>query len=185
MRFIMLTIIIAFLASGCSMNRTVTDQEKNAQELDPTKNHLSKEDPEWDSRLGYVHYTRGQVANQKKQEISSFDRNQLADQIARLVLQNSGFEQVAALVTDREVLIAYQKNERLTDEQAADIAKQTAYTLLPRFFEVYVSHNENHIRSIHSLHLSTTNDSIDNQTLQQIIVEMKRYPQGLDKTKTE
>ncbi|GGB36538.1 hypothetical protein GCM10011409_12450 [Lentibacillus populi] len=107
----------------------------------------------------------------------------MADMITRLILRNEGFDEVATLVTDEEVLIAYQKNDNLDDRTAADIASKTAKSTMPGFFDVYVSDNGTLMNDIQSLHNSSaTNKNYDN-TIEQIINEMNKSPQGRDDNK--
>ena len=173
-------IMVLITMTACGMDNPKTDQDKIAEELDPTRNKETPVDPEWDSRLGYVNYTKDQFKNEAdRNEAIKMDRNNMADTIARIILRNDGFEEIATLVTDEEVLIAYDKNDEiLTDEAAAELAKKSAESVTPRFFDVYVSNNPALIPNIQSLHNSTTKRSNYDNTLEQIISEMEKSPQG-------
>jgi len=103
---------------------------------------------------------------------------EMADMITRIILQYEGFDEVATLVTDEEVLIVYDRNDEMEDENAADIARKTAVSLMPGFFDIYVSDNEALINDIQSLHNSTTNNQNYDNTIDNIISEMKKSPQG-------
>src|SRR5699024_269517 len=101
----------------CGMDNPKTDQDKIAEEVDPTRNKETPVDPEWDSRLGYVNYTKDQFKNEAdRNEAIKMDCKYIADTTARIILRNDGFEEIAKLVTDEEVLNAYDKNDGiLTD----------------------------------------------------------------------
>jgi len=176
-----IALISLLIVSGCGMNKPKTDEDKIAEELNPTRNKDSTIDPEWEKRLGYVNYTKDQFDDEPdRDEIVRMDRNKMADTIARIILQNSeSFDEVATLVTDKEVLIAYDKNDHLSDEDAVDLAKKSAMSVVPRFFDIYVTDNPSLIPDIQSLHNTTTQDRSHGNTLEQIISEMeKQTPQN-------
>lgn len=171
-------VFILLTVAGCNLDQTQNEQDKIAEELDPARNGQPPRDPEWDNRLGYVNYTKDQFEQDPEQSHMDLDRNQMADSIARIILQHEAFDEIATLVTDREVLIAYEKNDTLTEDEAADFAKKSASSITPRFFDIYVSDNPVLIPQIHSLHNSTTKESDYDNTLEQIISEMKQSSQG-------
>lgn len=105
------------------------------------------------------------------------DREAMARIINKLLLQNGSFQETATLVTDRNVLIAYQKTEDLDENKAAEIARKTAESVMPRYYHVYVSGKPQHMRDLHSLHNSKTTEDIQ-ATEDKIIKEMKTEPQG-------
>ena len=155
--------------------REGTMQERNriVDELDPAREDAENE--ELNNQLGYVNYTRDQLENEEKQNHElTLDREQMADYITRTILQNDGFEELATLVTDAEVLIVYRyDHEAFNEEEAADIAKKTANSTMPGFYNVYVSDNEALINDIRSLHNSTTTSEHD-PIVEQIIEEMEK-----------
>lgn len=177
--FLPVGIICVLILTGCQMDRPKTDEDKIAEELDPTRNKQEQHDPEWDKRLGYVNYTSDQFEDDSIDNHNvTFDRNELADTIARIILNQEGIEEIATLVTDKEVLIAYHKDEDLDEKKAASMVKKSAMSILPRFFDVYVTDNTALIPDIRSLHNSTTKDGNLDNTIEHIITEMKKSPQG-------
>ncbi|WP_042222681.1 YhcN/YlaJ family sporulation lipoprotein [Oceanobacillus manasiensis] len=166
--------------TACGTNDNAMDERDDVvNQLDPSVDQQSAEDEELNDRLGYVHYTKDQVDNNDEmQQEATIDRTQVANTITRLALSGEGLEQVATLVTDEEVLIAYEKTEDVDEKEAATIARKTAQSVIPQYYEIYVSDNESLIQDIQSLHNSrTTNDDYDN-TIDQIIKEMEKSPQG-------
>ncbi|TRM13049.1 hypothetical protein FH966_15770 [Lentibacillus cibarius] len=177
--FITLSLLTAFALVGCNNTDNAADErEQIVDELDPEAENTPK-NPEGNDKLGYVRYSKEQVDNDnEKSHIVNIDRTKMANMIARIILRNDGFDEVATLVTDKEALIAYAKEDELETENAADIAKKTAVSILPEYFDVYVSDNEMIMHDIQSLHNSSTkNDNYDN-TLDQIIDRMKQSLQG-------
>lgn len=161
------------------MNNASDDRDKVVDPLDPEKETDNQTNDELDDKLGYVHYTRDQLDNDtERNHAVTIDRTKMANIITRIILRNERFEQAATLVTDEEVLIAYELTNEADREMAADIAKKTAMSTVPGFFHVYVSDNPMLIGDIHSLHNSTTNKNYDN-TINQIINEMKKSSQGI------
>lgn len=105
------------------------------------------------------------------------DRDKTAKSISSLVIQLPNIEDVATLVTDEEVLVAYETTAKDRFE-AADQVKKTAISFVPRYYHVYVSDKPAMIRQIQSYSpLETTNRDID-QILTNTIKEMLKSPQG-------
>ncbi|WP_226376934.1 YhcN/YlaJ family sporulation lipoprotein [Oceanobacillus halotolerans] len=143
-------------------------------------NQNTTSNEELHDKIGYVQYTREELENDQEQNREiTMDRNAMANIITRNVLRSDGFDEVATLVTDEEVLIAYRKDDEADAENVADIAKKTAMSMMPRYFEIYVSDNETLMKDIHSLHNSSLEDPDDYEnTINSIIDEMKESPQG-------
>ncbi|WP_229740716.1 YhcN/YlaJ family sporulation lipoprotein [Ornithinibacillus halotolerans] len=138
--------------------------------------NMSNENP----KVGYVNYTRDQLNQENEQNHAvTIDYSQMADMIAKIILKNEGFNRVATLVTDQEVLIAYDRDDALDRVIAADIASKTAVSVMPGFYDVYVSDNEMLINDIQSLHRSSPSNRDYDNTLEQIINRMKETPQGI------
>lgn len=174
-----LTLSALFIVSACSdYTNDATDKDSA---LDPVKNQQAPPvDDDLNDKLGYVHYTRSELDtdNTPRSPILTLDRNAVANMITKTIMQNDGFEEVATLVTDQKVLIAYQKTDEMDQNRAADIAKSSAKSVTPRYFDIYVSDNDLLIKDIHSLHRASTKNKKYDNTIDQIINEMKKAPQG-------
>lgn len=182
-KFLMSLVFCTFIViSGCGTTNNASDErDKLVDQLDPANETGEQTNEELNNKLGYVHYTRDQLdQDQERNHALTIDRTKMANMITRVILRNEQFSEVATLVTDQEVLIAYQLTEELNHDIAADIAKKSAQSIVPGFFHVYVSDNATLINDIHSLHNSTTNRNYDN-TINQIINEMKKSSQGMEK----
>ena len=168
------------IIAGCAANDNAMDERnQHIDELDPAREIQAPADDELNNKLGYVRYTKDQLDNDaERNHAVTMDRTQMANMITRIILRNDGFNEVATLVTDQEVLIAYDKDEDLDEDNAADIAKKTAVSIMPGYFDVYVSDNDSLIRDIHSLHNSTTTNKNYDNTIDTIINEMKNSSQG-------
>ncbi|MGJ9457496.1 YhcN/YlaJ family sporulation lipoprotein [Oceanobacillus sp. CF4.6] len=176
---IFIALAVTTILTGCNTtDNTMTEQEQIADELDPSRNY---EAPADDDQIGYVRYTKEQFENDTVNDDKeiTIDRNEMADMITRIILKNNGFNEVATLVTDREVLIAYDRNENTAEEEAADIAKKTAMSIMPSYFDIYVSDNETLMQDIQSLHNSSTENRDYDNTINMIIEEMQKSSQGL------
>lgn len=184
-KIIIFTGLIAMLTlTACGANQqslelnkmeegTMHERNEIVDELDPAREDAENE--ELNDKLGYVNYTRDQVENEAEQNREwNMDREQMADYITRTILQNEAFGEVATLVTDEEVLIVYTyDDDKVSRKEAREIAKKSANSMMPGFYEVHVSDNENLIGDIRSLHNSTTNDNSD-PIIDRIIKEMKK-----------
>ncbi|MFZ3576756.1 YhcN/YlaJ family sporulation lipoprotein [Virgibacillus sp. DJP39] len=181
-KFALALLLCMTFLTACGTNEEADQGEQIRNELDPNRNDETPTSNEEENRLGFVHYTRDQVnTNDEKGHAVTMDRHKIADMITRIILRTEGINEVATLVTDREVLIAYVNNDDLEEDVASDIAKQTAIAAMPSYFEVYVSNDRDLIADIRSLHNSTPQGGEYRNTITSIVQEMKRSPQGIDK----
>jgi hypothetical protein len=131
------------------------------------------------THYGYQHYEREHVENFGSQDfIPVVDRSLLADAVTRMVLTNDVVNEAATLVTDKYVLVAYdaQADNR---EFVADQVKRSALSLVPRYYEVYITDEENHFDEIERFQNLTSNSPDLEGSLEQTIEEMKQLsPQG-------
>lgn len=174
-------LFFGLLLTACSHTDSSSgEREQMLDELDPNRENKIQNTSDINDKLGYVNYTRDQInMDDEEHHVATLNRRQMADMIARMILRNEGFEEVATLVTDEEVLIAYQRNDELDRDIAADMASKTAVSVMPGYYDVYVSDNEVLIQDIQSLHNSTTTNKEYDNLLQQIITQMKKSPQGI------
>jgi hypothetical protein len=130
------------------------------------------------ANFGYVRHQKSGIP----QEVTftrtpGFDREQAANTISSLIVQLPNINDVATLVTDEEVLVAY-KTDSDNRFETADQVKKTALSAVPRYYHVYVSDRENMIQQIEAYSpLDSTSRDID-QILNKTIKEMLKSPQG-------
>ncbi|QKY69810.1 YhcN/YlaJ family sporulation lipoprotein [Lentibacillus sp. CBA3610] len=182
------SLLTAVILAGCGGTDNAADDERQqaeerdqiVEELDPEQ-ETTPSNPSGDDKLGYVRYTKEQIDNEGENEHSvTIDRTSLANMITRIILRNDGFAEAATLVADDKTLIAYDKEDELDSDQAADIANKTAVSILPGYFDVYVSDDETLIQDIQSLHNSNIQDNEYDNTIDQIIDRMQQSPQGTE-----
>lgn len=174
-------LLCILVVAACGTNQEAEEQEQIRNELDPARNDQTEESFEEENRLGFVHYNQDQLKNDHENYPNmTMDRHKYADMISRIILRTEGFNEVATLVTDKEVLIAYEKSDELEDATAADIASHTAMAIMPRYYEVYVSQNSSLIADIQSLHNDNTQEGMYRKTITSIIEQMKKSPQGIN-----
>lgn len=163
--FIVLSSLLLLFACG-----QAEDTNEALDRLDPdNRNQEGSYNEERNAQLGYVRYTKEEMDVDNQNTEIVIDREQVADMITRMTLQSGNFDEVATLVTDRKVVIAYEKNDEAEEEDAADIATKTAASILPSFFEIYSSSNPYHMDEIHSLHQERTDSQEDQQVIERII----------------
>lgn len=179
-----LVLVITAVMAGCGTTDNTNnadsdgDRDQIMAELNPARDKQPNNSDE-NNKLGFVRYSKDQLdEDTEKDHNVTIDRTKLADMITRIILRNDGFQEVATLVTDEEVLIAYAKGEDIESGLAAEIAKKTAVSVMPGYFDVYVSENETLMLDIQSLHNSSVTDGNYDNTINQIIEEMKKTPQG-------
>ncbi len=105
------------------------------------------------------------------------DREKVANTISSLSVQLPNVNDVATLVTDEEVLVAYDTDSKNRND-TADQVKKTALSVVPRYYHVYVSDNPNMIQQIQAYSsLDSTSRDID-EILSDTIHKMLQSPQG-------
>ncbi|WP_227937458.1 YhcN/YlaJ family sporulation lipoprotein [Alkalihalobacillus deserti] len=131
------------------------------------------------THYGYQRYDRDHVNNNGHQDvIPAVDRSLLADSVTRLVLTNDVVNEAGTLVTDKYVLVTYdtQADNR---EYVADQVKRSALSIVPRYYEVYISDEPNHFDEIERFQHMTSGATGMEGTLDQTIKEMTQSsPQG-------
>ncbi|WP_100013230.1 YhcN/YlaJ family sporulation lipoprotein [Lentibacillus sediminis] len=163
------------LISGCGGDNNAGEQGIGINEkLNPNNEMEQPANEELNEQLGYVRFSRDEVNNTQEDHAMTMDRTEVAQMITRTILRNEGFEEVATLVTDQEVLIAYERNGELDTENAADIASKTAMSVVPRYYNIHVSDNASLMEDIQSLHNSRTDNRNYDNTIDQIIKQMNQ-----------
>jgi hypothetical protein len=177
--FAFLMLAVALALSGCGKSDNLSHEDEIVNELDPARFQEYRENSELDNKLGFVNYTQDQVTNEPAENMT-MDRRKMADRITKIILQNKAFNEVATLVTDEDVLIAYQlnNNHAIDGERAAEIARKSALSVMPGYFEIIVSDNDVIIKDIQSLHNSSTGNKNYDNYKDEIIKEMEKSPQG-------
>jgi hypothetical protein len=130
------------------------------------------------SDFGYVRHQKNPIrGNNNSDHFDAVDREKLADSISKLSSDLPNVNDVATLVTDEEVLIAYNtdsKNRNLT----ADQVKRTALSFVPRYYHVYVSDDSNLIKNVESYATLSSNSRNVDSLVDQLIKKMLKSPQG-------
>jgi hypothetical protein len=133
---------------------------------------------------GYVRHQKSPVMNENNNYYASLNREQVANIISHLSTNLPNVNDVATLVTDQEVLIAY-KTDTKNRNATADQVKKTAMSVVPRYYHVYVSDNSHLIRDVESLsHLDSTNRNA-RSVVNSVINLMKKSPQGSPMSNSE
>ncbi|MGC4378738.1 YhcN/YlaJ family sporulation lipoprotein [Fictibacillus sp. Mic-4] len=124
------------------------------------------------------HERKGEHARALKQhEIPYIDRQKLAHTVTDLAIRMPQIKDAATLVTDKEVLIAYvtTNKDRMA---AADMVKDTAMSIVPRYYHVYVSDEKGMIPKLQQYQSFNTHTANRRVVINHLIKEMKRSPQG-------
>ncbi|MCH1625545.1 YhcN/YlaJ family sporulation lipoprotein [Fredinandcohnia quinoae] len=138
------------------------------------KNHKNQ-----NADFGYVRHQKSPIAGDTKvyDTMPTLDREKVADLISKISTQMPNVHDAATLVTDEEVLIAYQTDSE-DRFQTAEQVKLSAMSVVPRFYHVYVSDDPAMIKEIERFApLKTTNRNVD-QIITSTIQRMLKSPQG-------
>lgn len=131
------------------------------------------------NNYGFVRHQKSPLMNDNtaNDHYTALDREQVANIISKFSTDIPNVNDVATLVTDQEVLIAYNtdsKDRNLT----ADQVKKTAMSVVPRYYHVYVTDNKVLMRDVENLaNLDSTSRNARN-LVNGLIKQMKKSPQG-------
>jgi ribosomal protein S17E len=173
--------------TGCSKdmsNRDVYEESGNTINVNNKRHELYNEGASRGVRnvsnnYGFVRHQKSPLMNDNKtnDHYAALDREQVANIISKYSTDIPNVNDVATLVTDQEVLIAYNtdsKDRNLT----ADQVKKTAMSVVPRFYHVYVTDNKVLMRDVENLaNLDSTSRNSRN-LVTGLVAQMKKSPQG-------
>ncbi|MBT2657463.1 YhcN/YlaJ family sporulation lipoprotein [Bacillus sp. ISL-18] len=131
------------------------------------------------TNYGFVRHQKSPLMNDNtaNDHYTALDREQLANIISKYSANIRHVNDVATLVTDQEVLIAYRtdtKNRNLT----ADQVKKTAFSVVPRYYHVYVTDNATLMRDVQNLASLDSTSRHARSTVNSVIKQMLKSPQG-------
>ncbi|WP_152655048.1 YhcN/YlaJ family sporulation lipoprotein [Oceanobacillus sp. CFH 90083] len=168
---ILLSLIMMLAACASDQNNSdpdPLDPQNRKPEMESNTNSPSRD------QLGFVRYTQDEFDqnNEPDPKAIHMDRNEIADMITRILLQNPDFKEVATLVTDEEALIAFEASNNISKQTAIENAEKTALSILPGYYTIHASDDNSLIQNIETLHYSVMEDeNLDMEPLVQTIVD--------------
>lgn len=174
--------------TGCSTKDTgkndIYQESGNTINVNKKRYELYREGGSHDVRdvsssYGFVRQQKSPIMgdNTANNLYTALDREQVANIISKHCVTIPNVHDVSTLVTDQEVLVAYEtdsKNRNLT----ADQVKKTAMSVVPRYYHVYVTDNKHLRRDVENLAgLHSTSRNARN-AVDHVIKLMKESPQG-------
>lgn len=131
------------------------------------------------NNFGYVRHQKSPIPGDMNQyaNMPTLNRERVADLISKLCTQLPNVNDVATLVTDEEVLIAYDTDTKNRFE-TADQVKKTALSVVPRYYHVYVADDPRMMKEIERFGRLDSNSRNIDQIIDTTIKEMLKYPQG-------
>jgi hypothetical protein len=181
--FISLGICGMFALTGCGANDTaqndIYEESGNTINVNNERAEIyNVNNKNKASDFGYVRHQKNPIAgNRNSDHYAAVDREKLADNISKMSSDLPNVNDVATLVTDEEVLIAYNTDSNDRNE-TADQVKRTALSFVPRYYHVYVSDDENLIKNVESYATLSSNSRNVDSLVNQLIRKMLKSPQG-------
>ncbi|MGM0922506.1 MAG: YhcN/YlaJ family sporulation lipoprotein [Bacillota bacterium] len=181
------SLIGMFIITGCQNTASENELFEDGGNTVNVKNENGIENAtdNHSSDFGYVRHVKSNLAEDEDyNKVPGIDHQKVANAISSLIVQLPNIQDVATLVTDEEVLIAYQTNSKNRNE-TADQVKRTAISVVPRYYHVYLSDNPEMIKQIEGYSgLDPNNRDID-RIINNTIKEMLKSPQGRKLNKGE
>ncbi len=173
--------------TGCSKdmsNRDVYEESGNTINVNNKRHDLYNEGASRSVRnasnnYGFVRHQKSPLMNDNtaNDHYTALNREQVANIISKLSTEIPNVNDVATLVTDQEVLIAY-KTDSKNRNMTADQVKKTAMSVVPRYYHVFVTDNKVLMRDVENLaNLDSTSRNARN-LVNGLVKQMKKSPQG-------
>ncbi|MBM7648552.1 hypothetical protein JOC78_001498 [Bacillus ectoiniformans] len=188
------------MLAGCNMNNdNAADEQGMVHKNGNTLNVRDREDlynenetrtykdevmtKRSNAEFGYVRQQKSPIQGQtvSYKDMYTMDRERTADAISKLSVANPSVNDCSVLVTDEEVLIAYDTDAKTKKERmnAADQVKRTAMSVVPRWYHVYVTDDTGLRRDIENIAPMGPNMDGAEDTIEKTIKLMKaNSPQG-------
>ncbi|WP_191560270.1 YhcN/YlaJ family sporulation lipoprotein [Metabacillus idriensis] len=174
------SLLCMLIMTGCQNNSARENEllEDSGNTVNVNNENGMKNGKNNDSGFGYVRHVKSNLAEEDDfNKVPGVDHEKVANDISSLIVQLPNIQDVATLVTDEEVLIAYQTDSKNRNE-TADQVKKTAISVVPRYYHVYLSDNPEMIKQIEGYSgLDPNNRDID-QIINTTKKEMLKSPQG-------
>jgi hypothetical protein len=188
--FITLGICGMFTLTGCGANDTahndIYDESGHTINVNDERADIyNVNNKNKAADFGYVRHQKDPTAsNRSSKHYVAVDREKLADNISKMSSDLPNVHDVATLVTDEEVLVAYATDSDDRNE-TADQVKRTALSFVPRYYHVYVSDDVNLIKNVESYATLSSNSRNVDRLVDQLIRKMLTSPQGRDVSEQE
>lgn len=127
---------------------------------------------------GYATYNSRDISPQQNGTFY-VDRNVLARAVGTVVASIPGVDRSTVLVTDEEIFIGC---PGVTDTEVLNRAKLAAWGMSPRWYEIYISGNEDVVDRVNTLVNRTGNNPIDDQQLEGILKSSTMDMTGMNVT---
>ena len=173
--------------TGCSKdmaNRDVYEESGNTVNVNNKRSDLYNEGGSRNIRnvnnnYGFVRHQKSPLMgeNTANDHYTALDREQIANIISKYCTNIPNINDVSTLVTDQEVLIAYDTDAK-DRNLAADQVKRTAMSVVPRYYHVYVTDNKALRQDVQNLASLDSNSRNSRNLVTHLITQMKKSPQG-------
>lgn len=180
------SLIGMIIMTGCQNTASENELfEENGNTVNVNDENGIKNGKDTNSGFGYVRHVKNNLAQENDYDkVPQVDYEKTANAISSLIVQLPNIQDVATLVTDEEVLIAYQSDTKNRNE-TADQVKKTAISVVPRYYHVYLSDDPEMIKQVEGYSgLDPESRDID-QIINNTIKEMLKSPQGRKLNKGE
>nr|WP_302328560.1 YhcN/YlaJ family sporulation lipoprotein [Salirhabdus salicampi] len=137
--------------------------------------------PHRGDQFGFVRYNENQLDMDDEEHYSpQIDREELANMITRVLLRIDEIDEVATLITDKYTFVAYSHSAEVDEEWAETTVGMTAASIVPGYYEVYISKEGTAFEDLASLNNNTTTETDDEAMIRQLLNDFERVPQSGD-----
>lgn len=182
----------AFLLTACGAeerrvantddDQTIYKQSGNTMNQDD-RHDLYNESNNNSNRYGFVREVKSPVPGESA-DITAQDgpqREQLARSISKMTVALPDVLDSSVVVTDEEVLVSYKTNggDQNNRKEIADQVKKTALSVVPRWYNVYISDNPAHRQYVENIASMGPYNQSNHKAIRDTVEMMKKdSPQG-------
>ncbi|RNA67415.1 YhcN/YlaJ family sporulation lipoprotein [Alteribacter keqinensis] len=133
------------------------------------------------NKYGFVRESKETAKQKKYPGYAVYDRELLANSISEMAAVIPSVDECGTLVTDDKIFMVYSRNsghEDMDRNEVADQVRKTALSVVPSYYEVYVSDDMDMMDEIERFGSLYPDSEEYNNTLEQTADQFKDYPQG-------
>lgn len=172
---LILSLLILSLFTACQTQQEAELEQEEGSPILVSDDKDMYDNNKKDDRFTKVGYSSKQKNEVSNQQVGTINREKLAEMITDLTVKLPDVTNAATLVTDDEVFIVYRANTT-NEALVADQVYKTASSIVPRYYNVYISTDQKLISQIQGLQSGTLNDKEYRQSLDMLKSEMKQNP---------
>ncbi|MGJ9384097.1 YhcN/YlaJ family sporulation lipoprotein [Salipaludibacillus sp. CF4.18] len=170
-------LVLSILLTGCGDNMEGFNFMNGSNEQSHAINKENVGDTNQFTQYGFERHSKKEAQEEEVPGYAVYDRPLLAESISEMSANLKNVHDAGVLVTGQHVLIAFEHSSE-DREAVAEQVRKTAKSVVPDYYDIYVSDDVLLMEDIESFEGESSRDIENMRALEQIIERMKNSPQG-------